>query len=118
MKNIEVGEISSEIIKFLESENENIKVKALNIIETTAKETCKSLKNDSTIPKQTGKYKKSFYIKKSGEGYVVANRCYHLTHLLEKGHETRNGGRARAFPHWAKAEKQAEQIIENKLKDI
>lgn len=41
---------------------------------------------------------------------------YRLTHLLEYGHATRNGGRTRAFPHWAEAESQAIRDYEALLK--
>lgn len=41
---------------------------------------------------------------------------YRLTHLLEHGHATRNGGRTRKFPHWAEAEQQAVRDYEALLR--
>lgn len=44
---------------------------------------------------------------------------YRLTHLLEKGHALKNGGRARAFPHIAPvAEKCEDELVQNIRKYI
>ena len=44
---------------------------------------------------------------------------YRLTHLLEKGHAKRNGGRTRAFPHIAPVEEKCEEnLIKNIKKNI
>ena len=64
---------------------------------------------ESTAPKKTGKYSKSWAVKKTRETsdsiqIVVHSKRYQLTHLLEFGHAKRGGGRTRAFPHIAPAE--------------
>ena len=52
-------------------------------------------------------------------GSIVYNRTkYQLTHLLEHGHALRNGGRAKAFPHFAPAEKPAIENFEKAVKLI
>lgn len=101
------GEIAEEV-----GENLNTELKKI------AKETADSLKNDSNIPQRTKdeeSYKRLFYVKKTELGYVVANKKYQLTHLLENGHDiVRNGetvGRARAFPHWDRAQKKVDSAV-------
>ena len=75
---------------------------------------------ESTAPKKTGKYSKSWAVKKTKETsdsieVVVHSRRYQLTHLLEHGHAKRGGGRTRAFPHIAPAEQAG---IEQLTRDI
>lgn len=64
---------------------------------------------ENTAPKKTGKYAKSWAVKKTRETsdsiqVVVHSKRYQLTHLLEFGHAKWGGGRTRAFPHIAPAE--------------
>ena len=65
---------------------------------------------ESTAPKDTGKYAKSWAVKKTKETsdsielVVHSKTRYQLTHLLEFGHAKRGGGRVAARPHIAAAE--------------
>ena len=75
----------------------------------------------SHAPKGTGKYGKSWRVKKVKENaqhlelVVYSPSRYYLAHLLENGHAKRNGGRVSARPHIAPAE----EIGEDKLiKDL
>lgn len=115
---IKVEELAEAIIEFsgeiAEEVGENLNAELKKI----AKETADSLKNDSNIPQRTKdeeSYKRLFYVKKTELGYVVANKKYQLTHLLENGHDiVRNGetvGRARAFPHWDRAQKKVDSAV-------
>ena len=81
-----------------------------------ADDTKNELRTDPSIPKRTGKYKKSFYVNRTacGRGYIrliVANRRYQLTHLLENGHALKSGGRTRAFPHWRTAQEKIDSKV-------
>ena len=76
---------------------------------------------ESTAPRKTGKYAKSWAVKKKKETsdsiqlVVHSKNRYQLTHLLEHGHAKRGGGRTRAFPHIAPAEQAG---IEQLTRDI
>ena len=50
---------------------------------------------------------------------IVHNKTqYQLTHLLEFGHATRNGGRTKEFPHIGKVADKVPEIFERKLRDM
>ena len=84
----------------------------LRIAQEVAKEGAKMLK--ATSPKGAGSRKGHYAAGWTVQAvstdaynfsFVVHNRKKPgLTHLLENGHQLRNGGRARAFPHIAKVE--------------
>ena len=80
---------------------------------------------ESTAPKKTGKYSKSWAVKKMRETsdsiqvVVHSKNRYQLTHLLEFGHAKRGGGRTRAFPHIEPAEKAGmEQLVKDIERDL
>jgi hypothetical protein len=73
-----------------------------DIIEELADYGVEELKSKS--PKDKGKYRKNWAIKKKfGTNYVnfkIHNKkTYGLTHLLEYGHATRDGGHTKKYPH-------------------
>lgn len=98
---------SAEITKNI---NENLK----EVAETTAE----TLKKGGAYKERTGKYTPDWSVTArkavsttQGEQYSVHNRKhYQLTHLLEKGHVTRNGKRTRAFEHILPEEQAAEEL--------
>lgn len=80
-----------------------------------------SVKNEimENAPVDTGAYRKSWRVTKESETatsmsvVVHSEKHYRLTHLLEKGHAKRGGGRVAAKVHIAPAEANAEkQLIE------
>lgn len=123
MSSVNTDDLASAIVGELEKYSDEVDEIMQDEIDKLSNEIKLDLSNDKNIPKRTGKYAKSFYVKKiaKGNGYkrnVVANKKYQLTHLLEYPHATRNGGSTRAFPHWKYAQKKAETLpnrIERRL---
>ena len=123
---VKVGELAGEIMKGLEEyamlATEEMKEAVMDAGKTVQKE----IRN--TAPANTGKYAKSWRVKKVNEtstalGVVVHSKGrYQLAHLLEFGHAQRRGGRVEAQPHLALAEakgvKKLEADIENALKRL
>ena len=89
-------------------------------VDTVSKETRKIVQAGS--PVQTGGYQKGWAVKKtSAKAGQVSITVYNrkkpgLTHLLEKGHAKRGGGRVAGQPHIAPAEQYAVSELENKIK--
>jgi len=82
--------------------------KAAKMAEATLKE---------TSPKRTGKYAKGWTTEEHdtsrGFSVVVRNKAKPgITHLLEKGHMTRKGGRTKAIPHILPAYQKAKRLME------
>lgn len=78
-------------------------------LKETAAAAERALKRDGPYKERTGKYAKDWTHGARGgrasaitglDSYSVYNKKhYQLTHLLEKGHQARDGGRVRAFEH-------------------
>ncbi len=89
---------------------------------STAKNITKDLKSSS--PKKTGKYGQSWSKKEErgtvlNKSFIVYNKKhYRLTHLLEYGHATVNGGRVQARPHIKQAEERGIQFFEKEVRKM
>lgn len=108
-------DLAGEIMKCLQEYTEEV-VEALEKTEKElADEAVGTLKQ--TSPKKSGKYARSWTQTKQGKKRIVHNRRYQLTHLLEKGHAKRNGGRVAARVHIAPVEQRISKEAVERFKE-
>ena len=106
---INVNDMAREFQQLLDGYTHDITQKTYAVVEDVGEETKKELGQLSpTGNRKKKKYKKSWKVKRNKKDHVIVhNTEYRLTHLLEKGHAKRGGGRTRAFPHIKPAEQKA-----------
>ena len=108
-------DIASEITKALSEYTSEVEEKLDGIKDDVADETVNMLKANSPQGRR-GKYAKGWQKKKDGTSYIIHNATdAGLTHLTERGHAKRNGGRTKAQPHISTAEEMAIKKFENKV---
>ena len=76
-------------------------------------------------PVRTGRYKRGWTVRKDRpsnpyrSSTIVHNRTdYQLTHLLENGHVTRNGGRTKPIAHIAPVAEHADKMLKEAFDKI
>lgn len=90
-------------------------------IKKTAKTGAKMLKEGGPYKDRTGDYSKSWNAKLRRGKYtsvtmteqysINAGKQYRLTHLLENGHQSRSGGRVKAYGHIKPVEEYLEVLV-------
>lgn len=125
-KTIKADEIQKAISDYLESYAEDITEDVKETTDTTTKEAVKELQE--TSPKGKGSRSKPYHkgwTKQKGKEnkgkYIVKihNKTnYQLTHLLEFGHATRNGGRTKAIEHIRPLEDKYNKLYEKRITTV
>lgn len=121
-RTVEANLLDRELMKYLNEYKEDISEIVEKVANEVGKEAVTELKTVS--PKGFRKeYHKGWRVKKDKIGknrYIVKihNKTdYQLTHLLEFGHATRNGGRTKAIPHIRPVEEKYSKKFEQELKE-
>ena len=89
-------------------------------LKEVADKTAETLRQGGPYNERSGKYTRDWAVKLRSRSYssvtmteeytVYNKKNYQFTHLLEKGHVSRNGARVRPFEHIKPAEELAEQM--------
>lgn len=124
MSGIGIDSLGKEIAKMMEEYASEVAADIKAEARAVAKETVKELKKTSPdgSGSRKGHYKDGWASKVETENAVsIGIRIYNkkkpgLTHLLEKGHAKRGGGRVEGIPHIGPVEKQAVKDYEKRLK--
>lgn len=115
---IKVSSIANEISKQLATYSNEVSEGLEKVKEEVSKDTVKLLKG-LNHPKLTGDYAKGWRVKRVGNALIIHNKTnYQLTHLLEKGHAKRGGGRVAAIPHIGPAEEKAIEEYVSKAEKV
>lgn len=122
MATIQPEKLTDEIQKILDEYGDEARAALAEAISETAKEAQTQLRQKNQGRKLWKKYPKGWSVQiKAGrldvEGIVYNKDHYRLTHLLEFGHATRNGGRTKAFPHIAEVNAFAQKDVLERLRE-
>lgn len=119
MAGIDIDDLADEIMAGLMEYNNLATDTVKKAVKKAGNKVKKEIQNNA--PKDTGKYKNSFKVTKrketanSLEVTVHSKDKYQLTHLLEKGHAKRGGGRVSAQPHIAPAEQEGIRLLTEEI---
>lgn len=114
--------LPDEIVKELQDwKNGELRQKINEAVKETAEHGANMLKAGGPYKDRTGEYSKGWTATlrrrkydaiTHTEAYSINNKKhYRLTHLLENGHASRNGGRVKAYEHIKPTEEFLEQLV-------
>lgn len=133
---IKISDLSAAVMAGLKEYSATVAAEIKEAAKETASDCAKELRQTSPVRKSNktrkdskgeaikkGRYTKGWKVKKAFENGVMARYTvynatnYQLTHLLEKGHAKRGGGRVAAIPHIEPAEQKAIEEMEKRGKE-
>lgn len=118
MATIDISQLSHEINRQLSMYTEDIGERINEAAKDIANEGVKELRQTSPSgTRKKKKYKKGWKLKNINNRYIINNTQYQLTHLTEKSHVTRSGGRTSAQPHIAPVERKMIQKFERAVRE-
>lgn len=122
---IKIENLQNEVMKYLTDYVEDIEEGVKETTDSISKEAVKEVKQKSPRRQGTRKspYWKGWTKKKESKGRRYTTKIYNktnyqLTHLLENGHATRNGGRTKAQPHIKPVEEKYNKLYEEEIKKV
>lgn len=107
---IEPEQLAAEIHRQLREYTDEVKETVFDTADAVSAKAVERLQAES--PKRIGKYRKNWGRTSDRDGVIIhqKGKTYRLTHLLEKGHALRRGGRkigeSPAYPHIKKVEQE------------
>ena len=107
--------LAQEIARQLKTYTSEVEQDLQDAKKEVADKAVQELKSSTGFQDRTGRYRKGWRVKKVGDNYTIHNATdASLTHLLEKGHVLRNGGRSKSFTHI----KPVEEMVITDFEDI
>lgn len=119
---IDIDSLADEVVSALEEYTEEITEDIKEAVTKAGKHGLKVVKEKS--PEDSGDYKKGWKLTTAYDGLHDRRVILHnhkkpqLTHLLEEGHDTQDGGRVGGTPHISVAEKEAVDMFEKTVEEI
>lgn len=116
---IRAEDLAAEIHRQLKEYTDEVKETVYNTAVDVSARAVERLQAES--PKRTGKYRKKWTRTTDRNGIIIhqSGKTYRLTHLLEKGHALRRGGRktgeSPAYPHIEKVQEECVTKFVNEI---
>lgn len=111
-ESVSVDKLAAEITRQMKEYTEEVKKTTQKVAKSVSGKAAKKLKENSPKSENGGTYAENWTRTTDKYGITVYNKSptYRLTHLLEKGHQLRRGGRkigeVRAYPHIEEVEQE------------